>query len=610
MRFLLFVVAAVAVGLCGEPPAPPDARKQAAEAANVAFQRGLECEKHNDLAGAITYLRRALELSPGNHDYAQALAADSQKLTDQYLRDGNAALGRDEPAAAIALFNAALNLDPSNGFASQRLRDANVLLPHHRTELERAAESSEVQLLPRSGKVSLHFGGDTRALLTQVATSFGLTATFDERFTTRTVILDLNDASFGQIFPVAIDLARAMWVAKSSHEIFFANNTPENHRLFDRVIVRDFYLPEISSPQELNDIASTLRTIFELRTVPLNPQRSMLSVRASQPVMDTIATFLDNLRYSRPQVELDVRIYEIDYNFLRNLGLQIPSQFQIINIPPAALNLLQQGNIQQQIQNLIANGGLTAANQQAINALLAQLQQQQAAGLTSLLNQPFVTFGNGQSLFAVTYPGQFQFNFNFNDSWMRSLEHLTLRASQGDTATMLIGTRYPVLTSTFGFSSTANSGLANFPSFTYEDLGVSLKAKPQVHIFPFEHTPNNPVPVQPPAELTLDLELSIKALTGTTINTIPIISSRTFKGDVRLMDGEPALLIGTISRNLMNGISGIAGLGQIPAIGYGFSNLNNNNTEDELLVIIIPHVIHLPEGGQSALLYMPPGVSR
>src|SRR5207253_3588665 len=144
-----------------------------------------------------------------------------------------------------------------------------------------------------------------------------------------------------------------------------------------------------------------------------------------KPVLDSVTTFIAGLSTGRPQVLLDVQVYQIDQTLLRNLGVQIPTQFQMIQIPPSVIALLSQGNIQQQIQNLINSGGLTPENLQAIQALLAQLQAQQASGLSSLLNQPFITFGHGQTLFAITYPGSFTANFRFDNSTVRQLEHIT-----------------------------------------------------------------------------------------------------------------------------------------------------------------------------------------
>ena len=88
---------------------------------------------------------------------------------------------------------------------------------------------------------------------------------------------------------------------------------------------------------------------------------------------------------------LDVNVYEITNSVTRNMGLQIPNNFQLFNIPVGALAALGGQNIQDLINQLIAGGGINQANSQALSGLLAQLQGQQ----NSIFSQPLATFGGG-----------------------------------------------------------------------------------------------------------------------------------------------------------------------------------------------------------------------
>jgi len=107
-----------------------------------------------------------------------------------------------------------------------------------------------------------------------------------------------------------------------------AAESAQNHRQFDRMALRAFYLPGLSSPQELNDIANTLRNIFEIRLVTPEPGASTLVVRAQRNVLDAATRLLAGLGDSRPQVMLDVHVYQITNTLTRNMGLQIPNNFQ------------------------------------------------------------------------------------------------------------------------------------------------------------------------------------------------------------------------------------------------------------------------------------------
>src|SRR5207248_5075526 len=212
--------------------------------------------------------------------------------------------------------------------------------------------------------------------------------------------------------------------------------------------------PGISAPQELNDIVNLLRTVFEIRFVTPHPQDNTIVVRAPIAVLDAATQLIGTLSDSRPQVMLDVHVYEISSTLTRNMGLHIPNQFTLFNIPAGALAALGGQNIQDLINQLISGGGINQANNTAISALLAQLQNQQ----NSLFKQPLATFGNGLTLMGLSLD-QLSATLSLNESSLKSLEHATLRASQGKDVNFHLGTRFPILNASFApiFNSSAIS---------------------------------------------------------------------------------------------------------------------------------------------------------
>src|SRR2546430_14006423 len=205
--------------------------------------------------------------------------------------------------------------------------------------------------------------------------------------------------------------------------------------------------------------------------------------RAPQATLDAATQLLQGLDASRPEVMLDVHVYQVSHTFARNIGVHIPNNFNLFNIPVSALAALGGQNIQDLINQLIASGGINQANTTAISALLAQLQNQQ----NSIFSQPLATFGNGATLFGVTL-GSLGATLSRNEALARNLEHATLRASQGKDTDFRLGTRYPIINASFApiFNSAAiskvignNSFIPAVPSVSYEDIGLTIKAKPR-----------------------------------------------------------------------------------------------------------------------------------
>src|SRR5437588_2080163 len=349
----------------------------------------------------------------------------------------------------------------------------------------------------------------------------------------------------------ACAVTHTFWTPLEEKQILILIESPENHRQFDRLGLRTFYVPGISAPQELNDIVNLLRTVFEIRFVTPHPQDNTIVVRAPIAVLDAATQLIGTLSDSRPQVMLDVHVYEISSTLTRNMGLHIPNQFNLFNIPAGALAALGGQNIQDLINQLIANGGINQANNTAISALLAQLQNQQSQQ-NSIFSQPLATFGGGKTLTGVSLD-QVSAQLSLNQSSIKTLDHAMLRASQGNDATFRIGSRFPILNASFApiFNTSSisrvlqnNSFQAAFPSFNYEDLGLTIKAKPAIS----------------ESDVRLELEINLKALAGQSINGVPVIGNREYKGSIALLDGEPAIVAGEVTHNETLALSGIPGM--------------------------------------------------
>jgi Flp pilus assembly secretin CpaC len=123
------------------------------------------------------------------------------------------------------------------------------------------------------------------------------------------------------------------------------------------------------------------------------------------------------------------------------------------------------------------------------------------------------------------------------------------------------------------FAAGAGSLQTPYPGSEYIDLGIKVKATPSVH---------------EDKEVTLQLEFEIRALAGSDVNGIPIITNRTVSQTVRLKEGEPSIVAGLLDNEETNSLSGIPGLANLPAAGYVFGQRNSSLTDNELLIVVTP----------------------
>jgi len=555
--------------------------KKELKEARAAYTKGLKLQNRKRGEEAFRQFERAAQLSPKDVDYLTAREMSRQQLVYEHLERGNAALLQGRNVEALAEFHSALHLDPQNQFAQQRRSDAlREWAPKTAAVPQVLADAGELRLTPNALRADFHYRGDSRGLLTQVAQAFGVVATFDDSVPTRQVAFEIRNVDFYTAMGAACNVTKTFWTALDQKQVLVAAETPENHRLYDRMALRTYFIPGITSPQELQEIVNMLRTVFEIRFLSPQAQTGTLVVRAPQAVLDAATQLLATLGDGRPQVILDVYVYQVTHSLVHNFGLHIPNQFTLFNIPASALAALGGQDIQDLINQLIAGGGINQANSEALSALLAQLSSQQ----NSIFSQPLATFGGGLTLMGLSL-GTASAQLGLNESSVKNLEHATLRVAEGNEANFKVGSRFPILNASFApiFNTPAiaqniqnNTFQAAFPSFNYEDIGLTMKAKPQVN---------------GDYDVSLALEMQLRTLTGASVNGVPVISNREYKGSIWLRNGEPAVVAGSVSRTEQRSLGGIPGMGAVPGLNQIMTTNMKEEDDDELLVVITPHVV-------------------
>lgn len=572
--------------LCSNSGGAPSCHGPAKDlkAARKAFARGLKLEQSQSLDQAFYEFEEASRLVPQNVEYLTAREMTRQHLAGIHLERGNSELLAGRQVEALAEFRAALNLDPQNEFAQQRLGDALGSVPVHTTAPPQLVASADsIAAKPIDGHHDFHYRGDSRGLLTAVAASYGLTVVFDDTFPNRRVRFDLENADFPTALQAASSVTKSFSFALEDTVLFACGDSPDNHRLYDRMGLRSFYIPTGDTPQALNEVLNSLRTLFEFKFASLHTASSTITLRGPQSALEAATQYLGQLDSPRPEVMLDLKVFQISHTYARNIGLHVPNNFNLFNIPASALAALGGQNIQDLINQLVASGGINQAGNQTISALLAQLQGQQ----NSIFSQPLATFGGGLTLMGLSLD-QLSAALTMNESSVRSLEHLQLRASQEKEATFKLGSRYPILNASFApiYNNAAisqaignQSFTAAFPSVSYEDIGLTLKAKPFVH--------NN-------SDVALELEVQFRTLGSTNSNGIPDILNREFKGGILLKEGEPAVVAGMITTSDQRSLSGLPAISRLVGFGVLTSQNSKQDDEDELLILITPYVVRAP----------------
>lgn len=562
--------------------------KKEIKEARQAYEQGVKLQSRQSLEEALERFTEAARLDPQSLQFLTAREVMKAKLVFDHIERGNVFLMEDARIRAAGEFRAALDLDPDNSFAEERLEESTREAAPVPLEIlpARLAESEEIHLRPTGGKSTFHFSGDIHELFSELGAAYSITVQFDDSVQTRQVRFNVDNVDFFTALKLACQVSKTMWAPTDAQHVLIAADTTENHKQFDRMSLRTFVLPPHSTPQEATEFTNTLRSMLDLQKVSVGQTANVLEVRGPQWAVETCSKLLEQLNNARPQVVLDVRVFQISHQLMRNMGVHLPNTFNLYNIPAVALAGLGGQSITQLINQLIASGGINQAGSSSLSGLLAQLTGQQ----NSIFSQPLATFGGGLTFMGLSLD-QLAAQLSVNESWARSLDNLSMRAGEGTDATFHLGERFPIQNASYApiyNSPQISQVLGNqsyippFPSVSYEDLGLQVKAKPTVH---------------GDGSVSLQLELQVRSLTGQSNNGVPVISNREFKGSINLKDGEPAFVAGEISQTDTLSMSGIPGLGAIPLLNMALVNNTKEEDDDELMIAITPHVVASFERG-------------
>ena len=558
-------------------PKPADSKpvvsKEDKKTAEKEFKNAQDLQRAGKPQEALQAVVRAEQLVPGNLEYITMGEMLRQQLVGEQMEAGNHLAAAGDSSGAAERFRAALTIDPQNTYAEERLHD--VAPPEgdaeHKHVLQLLASVDQIILQPAPGKKNFHLQGDTRLLYTQIGAAFGITMQFDPALNSRAVNFNVDNVDFYTVTELAGKMTKTFWAPVSSHEAMVATDNVETRKQYERLALRTFYVGNAAAQTDLNDLANVMRTIFDMKLVSIQPGSNTITVRAPREQVEAVSSLLDNLMDAKPELLIDVKEYEIDTDNLRDMGLELPTSFTVFNIPSEIRRAL--GPDAQGIIDQLNKTGTIDPTKISPSAL---------AGLASSpLLVPFIFFGKGNGLTGVTVP-PIKATLAMNSSIATNLEHMTLRAIDGEAATFRVGTRFPIVNSTFSnvaFSTRGQVSIGNTPQFTYEDLGITLKITPHYHAN---------------GDVTLVTDLKIQGLGTLQLNNIPDITNRSYSGTITVHDGDASMIAGLVSEQELKSTSGLPVLSMLPVLSSALSVNTNHRIHNDLLLVITPHVVRKP----------------
>lgn len=537
---------------------------------NPEFDAGAHAEAAQDYDTALVHYERALRAHPTNTEYKLRRDHVRFEAGQLHVEQGEKELKSGDLNLALAEFRRAQTIDPSNLAADQSVKRVLGLLTEakategpkmqpRRAQTDADLLSGPPELEPISREpVNLKMTSDSRVVFETIAKLAGLSVIFDPDFASHRITVELPNVTLEQALDAVCAESKAFWKPMTSTVILVAPDNPQKRRDVDDEVVETIYLSNTDSPQDVTEIVTGLRQLLDLKRVQQVNAQNAIVIRDTPDKLDIAEKIIRDIDQAKPEVLLDVSILQTSLDRLHDLGV-LPGQSAAVTFNPRTALTPNGGSSNSDCGTSSANSGCTQIT------------------LNNLKN---LAFGD----YSITLPGA-AVNAILTDSTTRIIQDPEIRVTDGQKATLKIGDRVPVATGSFqagvGAGSAGVSPLVN-TQFQYIDVGVNLDVTPRVH---------------PDDEISLKLKVEVSSVTGTeSIGGIdqPIISQRTVDHDIRLKDGEVNVLGGLLQRTESNSVNGWPGVAQLPFFRYFFSDNKKEIQDDEVLIVLTPHIIRLP----------------
>src|ERR1700704_1584092 len=538
------------------------------------YNQGKKAETIQDYDAAFAYYQKAAKADPYNANYKIKLNRVRFEASESHVKRGVELRKQGDLQGAASEFQRAQAMDPSSPVADQELRKTVEMIAEKNRAADAAAEpladpneavlaASPPEIKPLSrAPINLKMPNqEAKIIFDTIGKLAGLTVIYDPDFPARRISVELNYVTMEQALEIVSLESKAFVKPVTENIIFVIPDQPQKRRDYEEQVVKTIYLSNTVQPQELTEIVTGLRQLLDLKRIQqLNSQNAII-VRDTPDKLLLAEKMIHDIDRAKPEVVVQVEVLQARTDRLRDLGV-LPGQQATVSFTPGGTTT--------------TSGGTTTSNALTLDKLKHLSTKD----------------------YSVTLPGATA-NAVLTDTYTKIIQNPEIRSVDGQPAKLRVGDRVPVATGSFqagvGVGSTGGAGFVNplvNTQFTYLDVGVNVDITPRVH-------PNH--------EVSLKVKVEVSSVTGlSTIGGIqqPIISQRLLEHDIRLKEGEVNILGGLFERTDTKTLNGWPGLAKVPFLRYLFSDEKTDHQENEVLIVLIPRIVRMPEWTKANLRSM------
>ena len=519
------------------------ARRLRFVAGQAHVDRGHRLRRQGQLEEALTEFQRAWEIDP-----ASSVAAQEGKRTLEMIERRERLKGDPEADEET------IGVGPLE--RERRAREAKVARLKGLPELRPISTQPINLTIPKQ---------ESKVVFETICKLAGINVLFDPDYDEQEVSVEIQNATLEDALDYVSLLSKSFWKTISPNAVFVTNDNTNKRREYQEEVVRTFYLTNAATPQEIQEVATAIRGLTDIRRIfPVNSMNALI-VRGPADKIALAEKVINDIDKPRPEVIIDVLVLETSRTRNRELGITpVSGGANGFSLP------------------VTFTGGAVSGEEGGGGGVAL-------SDLGKLSTRDWSTTLPGAQLTAL-----------MTRSDTRLLQSPRLRAADGFQASLRIGDRIPIATGSFSGAGGIVGGISPLVNtqFTYTDVGVNVDLTPKIH--------ND-------SEVSMHIEIEISNVRDfVDIGGIsqPVIGQRKVTHDIRIREGEASILGGLMQSQTFITKSGVPFLGSIPLIGRFFSSKDVQLSENEILVVLVPRIVRLPEINAVNLQVVASGVEQ
>ncbi len=546
------------------------------------FKQGRLFEAENKFDRAAEEYMAALGKDPDNLEYQIAYRRAATQASVMLVRQGRELLEQGQYEEAYNAFRRAYQFDKTNELARDMARRALELqrktegvtpvpveqtpygttppiigpdpwpsAPSTSSSLGQEPEAAASDPSPEKAKSSVIFHNtDLRDIIREVAEKLGLNVAFDHTVRSRKIDVELRDITLAQALDTILKSNQLFFEPVNDNTIIVAQDTQANRARLQQMSVQTFYLKS-SDEQTLQTIQQTISALFGNRVMVVpNAQLRSLTVRTTPKTLEVIGNIIKALDKDKPEVLIDISIYEVSRNDLLEIGNQLLFDgFFGQNAPqgpivPGTLNTL----------------GVTAGQ--------ILTEQRLALAVPTSIIRALQTRGRS-----------------------RLIDSLQVHALDGQQVTANVGQRIPIQTASLPTSFATlqqgqqdqnvqdrfiNSFSLGVPQIEYQNVGLNVTVTPTIYS---------------DDDVKLEMEIETSGVQAGPTSLTPIFTTRRLQSVATVKTGQAAMMAGVAQRRQTTNRTSLPIIGFLPVIGRFFSIPQQTTDTTDLIITVTPHII-------------------